>query len=293
MRTTIEAVKYWIEIRLPVANETEEAITNFLFESGARGCYSEGDVLRAYFQDTDWNQTKQDRLQQYLQQLAELHLPVQPGLLQVEKIADRDWNALWKQSLAPIEIGDKILIKPGWITIAPDPNKVVIEIDPQMAFGTGVHETTRLMLHLMQKYLATAEHILDMGTGTGILAIAAARLSGAEIFAFDISPTAAATARQNCEKNHVINRIHIFCGTLDVIKNRTFDLLLANLDRTILTESLARIFRFLNRDGRAIFSGLLASEEKMFLNTLKNHQLRVVERQQLGEWIGLVVTRPL
>lgn len=283
-------MKYWIEVSLRVTFDTEEAIANFLFEIGAIGCFNEHDILRAYFQESDWSDQKKVQFERYLLQLAELQFPVQPDRFRLQKIENQDWNKQWKQSIKPIEISDKIIVKPNWINIEKSPSKLVIEIEPQMAFGTGVHATTQLMLKLLVKYIGSPTRILDMGTGTGILAIAAARLCSARVLAFDNDLIATATAKQNCINNQVSNRIDLFCGTIDGIKDIVFDLILANINRSIIIESLSKIFRCLNESGLAIFSGILIDEEKQLIQAIKNFDWKIIEIAHQREWSGFVVS---
>jgi ribosomal protein L11 methyltransferase len=257
---------------------------------GSQGCYNQENILRTYFYNSDWSEKKRNQFQNYLHQLAELQFPVQADKIQFQKIENQDWNAQWKQSIKPIEIGNKILIKPTWINIEPALSKEIIEIDPQMAFGTGVHATTQLMLKLLIDHIGSPARIMDMGTGTGILAIAAARLSNARIIAFDNDPVATGTARQNCLKNSVLEKIHIFCGTIDVVKDTRFDLIMININRSIIIESLSKIFRCLNETGLAIFSGILIDEKKQFIENVKKHDFKIVKEAEQGEWVGIVVS---
>jgi len=247
--------------------------------------------LHAYFSDSVWNEAKGNQFRLYLRELIDLKFPVQPEKIKIQKIENQDWNAKWKKSIKAIDIAGKILIKPGWIQVEAPSTMHVIEIDPQMAFGTGVHATTQLMLKLLIEHIGMSALIMDMGTGTGILAIAAAKLSDARVVAFDNDPIAAATARENCIRNQVPDRIHIFCGTLDAVKNTHFDLILANINRSIIIESLLQIFRFLNDPGLAIFSGILVDEKKMFIENLQQHGFKAIEELCQDEWVGLVVSR--
>jgi ribosomal protein L11 methyltransferase len=273
-----------------VTFETEDAITNFLFESGAVGCYNQEDVLYAYFLESNWGEGKNNQIRLYLHQLAELRFPVQLEKVQIKEIEIQDWNAQWKQSLKPIEIGDKIVIKPSWIELKSSSSKKVIEIDPQMAFGTGVHDTTQLMLKLLVDHIGNPARIMDMGTGTGVLAIAAAKFSTAIVLAFDNNPVAASTAQENCIKNKVSDRIHIFCGTIDAVKNVPFNLILANINRTIIIESLFKIFRCLSHTGMAIFSGILIEEKKQVVKIVEKLGFKIVKELEQGEWAGIVVS---
>ncbi len=286
----IDQTKNWIEISLPITCETEDAIANFLFELGAQGCYTQENILRAYFRYSAWDEDKRDQFQLYLCQLAELHFPIAQDKIDIQKIENRDWNTQWKQSIKPVEIGGQIIVKPGWIHIEPYPTKIIIEIDPQMAFGTGAHETTQLMLELLIEHLGNPSRVMDGGTGTGILAIAAARLSNAQVIAFDNDPIAIITAQQNCIKNGISDRIQLFCGTIDAVKDISFDVILANLNRSIIIESLSKIFRCLNHRGIAIFSGILIDEKKHFVEDLTKYKFKIIKEMQQGEWLGLVVS---
>lgn len=282
--------KFWIAISLPVTPETEEAITNFLFEQGAQGCYQQELRLFAYFASQDWNPIKAEQLRIYLQQLSELQFPVDFNSLRIEQIEDQDWNAAWKKNLTPIAINETFIIKPTWTDVTAGTAAYIIEIDPQMAFGTGYHATTQLMLRLLISHLHSPRRILDMGTGTGILAIACAKLCSAAIVAFDNDPIAAATALNNCRINDVADKILVFCGTIDVLKPIQFDLLLANINRSIIIESLPQISRLLTQTGRTILSGILTDEKEMVERALIRHGFRVIDEADQEEWTALVAT---
>ncbi|MDZ7263186.1 MAG: 50S ribosomal protein L11 methyltransferase, partial [candidate division KSB1 bacterium] len=209
----IKSTHDWLLIRLPMTDAIEDAWSNFLFELGATGCQIEDGYLEAYFSEAEWSEEKWQRVQRYREALAALGLPLPAGQIQLQKLPNRDWNEQWKRSIRPIEVGQRIIIKPSWTELPVMSDRIVIEIDPQMAFGTGTHATTQLMLELLEAQGTAYRHVLDIGTGTGILAIVAARLTPAEIVAFDNDPIATATARENLAKNRVASRVHLFCGT--------------------------------------------------------------------------------
>lgn len=280
----------WIEVSLPVTFEMEETISNFFFELGADGCYIFENDLRAYFKYSGWNKDKYLQLISYLTQLKELNFPVQPDYIHLEEIENKDWNAIWKKSIKPIEIAGRIVIKPSWSDYQPPAGFNTIEIDPQMAFGTGTHATTQLVLKLLLKYIRSHDRIVDIGAGTGILSIAAAQLSKGEIVAFDNDPIAAETAKQNFVKNHVDDKIDLFCGTLDALKPVPFDLILANINRTIILLYLNKMHQHLTPSGTMILSGILIDERDKVLNGLEN-RFNVIQEEQLGEWLGLVVRK--
>jgi ribosomal protein L11 methyltransferase len=281
----------WLVIRLPISDAIEDAWSNFLFELGATGCQLLDGFLEGYFSAADWSDEKWQQLQRYQEDLAALGFPLPAGSLQLQRIPPRDWNEEWKRSIRPINIGEKLIIKPSWIELLSPPDRIVIEIDPQMAFGTGTHATTQLMLELLEAHGATCQHILDVGTGTGILAIAAARLTPAHILALDNDPIAAATARANMLKNQVLSRIDLFCGTLAAIQKRRYDLILANVNRTVILASLPQMHDLLLPRGRAILSGILCDEQPQVLEALQQPLWKIVAEQRQDEWLAMVIEK--
>ncbi len=283
--------KTWIEISLPVDEAVEESISNFLFEIGVEGCQTQRGVLRGYFLEEKWNDQKFKQLGDYLKQLSELGFAIPTYQFSVQKINHQDWNAEWKKSYKQIEVGEKIIIKPSWIKLEQDSPKEVIEIDPQMAFGTGTHATSQLVIELLQELPQFPGTILDIGTGTGILAIVAARLFNAKVFAFDNDFTAAATAKQNFINNDVANKIEIFCSENLNLNNFQFELVLANINRNVIIQLIPEITKVLKPDGMAILSGILDEEKEKIFEKLNSNSLRLINERKQGEWVGLVVVK--
>ena len=279
----------WIEVSLPVTANNDDAITNFLFELGAEGCQNQQNLLTSYFKFENWDTQKSQKLINYLDQLIQLGFSVQKDQIRVKEVENQDWNAEWKKQYKPFKIGKKIIIKPSWCEYENDPSKIIIEIDPQMAFGTGTHETTQLIIQLLLDYAVAPKTILDIGTGTGILAIVAAKLFNAKILAFDNDPIAASTAKQNFINNNVADRIEIFCGENLNFKNSQFDLILANINRTVIIQLLSYISKALKPNGHVILSGILDEEKDKIIEKLEQHSLKLLTQSKLGEWVGLVV----
>lgn len=290
MKNNTDKKNIWMEVGLPVTFEMEDIISNFLFELGADGCSTFENYLRAYFKFSNWNKEKYLHFLSYLSQLNELKFPVHPDNVHIHEIENKDWNAIWKKSIKPIEIEGKFVIKPSWSDYVPPAGVHVIEIDPQMAFGTGTHATTQLVLTLSLKHVSPNDRILDIGTGTGILAIAAAQLSKGTIFAFDNDLIAAETAQQNIENNSVAERIALFCGTIDSLKAEPFDLILANINRTVILLYLNKMYKRLKSSGTIILSGILIEERDKIVEGLTG-RFEIIEEAQLGEWMGIVVRK--
>ncbi len=281
----------WVEITLPIDEKIEESISNFFFELGCSGCHTENDILHSYFGENDWNQSKHKRLKKYLGELQALGFGVEIDKIKINRFAERDWNEEWKKTYKPFEIARKVLIKPSWLEVQTDPDKIVVEIDPQMAFGTGTHATTQLIVQFLLKQKKAFNRILDIGAGTGILSIVAAKIFPAKIFAFDIDPVAAKTAQSNAAKNKVGDKIHFFCSDRILNHQTHFDLILANINRSIIESMIEGIEKTLVDGGIAIFSGILIEEKEKFYRTLSQSRLRPIEELTKDEWIGILAQK--
>jgi len=279
--------KTWAEIVIPATPEIEEGVSNFLFELGTEGVSVHNNEIRAYFKGHQWDSSREKMLRCYLTSLADLGFEVS-GEFQVNSLADQDWNSEWKKTYLPIEINSQIVIVPSWKQHAAKPGQIVIQIDPQMAFGTGTHQTTQLILQMMADHVATARWVLDVGTGSGILAIAAVKLFQSTVAAFDDDPVAVFTAKQNCVQNQVEDYIWLLCLDRPAFRQNQFDLILANINRSTLEKLLPEIFPLLTVDGRVIFSGILAEEKARFLSKLTAHRFSVLQQRTMGEWIAIM-----
>ena len=162
-----------------------------------------------------------------------------------------------------------------------------------MAFGTGTHATTQLVLELLLEIQQPPRTILDIGTGTGILAIAAARLFDSKIYVFDNDFTAVSTAQQNFVNNNVAEKIEFFCSENFSLNKVWFDLILANINRSIIIQLLPEISETLIPNGKAIFSGILSEEKEKIVEELNRYSLGLINEQVQDEWVGLVVVKKL
>lgn len=192
------------------------------------------------------------------------------GRLEAElsSIREEDWANNWKQYFKPINIGEKLVIKPSWEEYSADSERIILEIDPASSFGTGQHHTTRLCLELLEKSLNKGDRILDMGCGSGILSIGAMLLGAADAVAVDIDENAAATAAENAEKNNIpVDKYHTYYGNIlgdealaDEIDFK-YDIITANIVADVLIAMKEYFVRYLRDDGTLIVSGII--EERM------------------------------
>jgi len=281
----------WVEINIPVFHDVEEAVSNFLFENGCKGCYADEGILHAYFEQSNWDLQAADRFKNYLRELNNLGFDIDLQKLHTRFFEDQDWNAIWKSSLKPIQITPDLIIKPTWVKEQMPEHATIIEIDPQMAFGSGSHATTQLVVKLMQNYLQPKQQILDVGTGSGILAITAAKWNVKTIYACDVDPIAVFTASHNAQVNRVADNILLFTGTVDCLRQVQFDIILANINRLEITRLLPDFVSLLKPDGKIIISGVLSQEEQNVLSVLNNLSFRALIIERMDEWLGLVIAK--
>jgi ribosomal protein L11 methyltransferase len=199
----------------------------------------------------------------------------------------QNWNEQWEKTIQPMRIGE-FFVRPTW-TPEPTPQGfTLLEIDPKMAFGTGYHETTRLMLQMISKVIRSGDTVLDVGTGTGILAIAALKLNAAHAFGFDIDEWSYVNATENALLNEIDDRFEVAEGSFDTIpQNATYRVVLANVNRNMLLATSAQIVKYLQSGGELLLSGLLDVDEQIILENNEYASLEFVEKLQENEWICL------
>jgi len=205
--------------------------------------------------------------------------------LRVTQVADRDWLAEWKKEWRPVDVG-RFIVAPPWSDLPSVTDRIVIRIEPGMAFGTGTHETTRLCLKMIEKYFR-GDSFLDVGTGTGILAIAAAKMfSGARVEAVDTDAGAVEIARQNARLNCVGDQIDFRVGAIHE-QTASAHLVCANLTAPVIVELLPLLLGA--TCGRLVLSGILESQVGMVESRLRELGATILRSEQDGEWCALVI----
>jgi len=205
----------------------------------------------------------------------------------VRQVVDHDWLSEWKKNWQPVEVGKRFIIAPPWAEISDDHSRIVIRIEPGMAFGTGTHETTRLCLVAIEKYFVGGS-FLDVGTGTGILAIAAAKMfPNAQVEAYDTDADAVAIASENARLNGVAEKITFRVGTVEET-TASADLVCANLTADVIAAMLPALISV--TCGQLVLSGILDTQlEALQARMLECGMSEPCEIMQDGEWIALVV----
>lgn len=210
------------------------------------------------------------------------------GYIQSEEVvADQNWNEQWEQTIKAQQIG-QFYVKPTWAPGTAPEGTHLLEIDPKMAFGTGYHETTRLMLKLLPDIVTPATSVMDAGTGTGVLAIAAVKLGADHVFAFDIDDWSFRNAQENVIINEVDNRVEIAQGSTEVIPgNKEFDVVLANINRNTILELLSKLVSHTAPGGMFVLSGLLISDKEDIIQHQELKDFTLIQSIRENEWVAL------
>ncbi|MFL6212828.1 MAG: 50S ribosomal protein L11 methyltransferase [Blastocatellia bacterium] len=284
--------KTWQLIALTVTRDTEEMASALLFDAGTTGIVTleeSDDALKlgAYFDaQADAEAIARDI------EAAFARAGIRPSLIAIatSSIADQDWMQKWKEGFEPLAIGERLLIAPSWKQ-PEQSERIVIEIDPGMAFGTGTHETTQMCLELLEAYWRGGR-LIDVGTGTGILAIAASKLvEEPKVVAIDIDPLAVEVARENIAINGVSHAIVVREGGPADYDGSEFDVVVANLTAEVIIALMDELVGCMAAVGTMILSGILTTLVDDVESALAAAGLRAVERRTAGEWSALVATR--
>ena len=242
-------------------------------------------TVRTYLpMDAEGVRTKQ-RIEEALWHLSQIY-PLPPP--QFRELAEEDWANAWKKYYHVLRVGQRIVIKPLWQEYRPEPDEIVVVLDPGMAFGTGLHPTTRMCLQALEEHLKPGARVLDLGTGSGILAIAAAKLGASSVLALDKDLLAVRAAQANVKSNEVQNIINVELGSLDKAAGK-FDLALVNILARVIIELVNQgLVDRIGPSGLMILAGFIEEQEAEVAAALREHGVAIVERRQEKDWVALV-----
>jgi len=296
----------WLEVSVQVDGEAAEAVSEVLNRYGRGGVVIEhlfSDGLGAH-ENTDELRVKaylaaddvalRRKVEEALWHLGQLYPIPAPTF---RRLAEADWAEAWKQHYTVLDVGQRTVIVPRWLEHEPQPGQVVITLDPGMAFGTGTHPTTRLCLEALERYVDTAAappaRTLDLGTGSGVLSIAAAKQGAVWVHALDIDELAVAAARENVDENGVGEQVEVGLGSLEASRG-PYDLVLVNILAQVICalfdEGLADLVR---PGGTVIASGIIDEHEHDVRAAFAATGLVAVDRLVERDWVALVGRKPL
>ena len=213
--------------------------------------------------------------------------------IEVVGVNEEDWANSWKEYYKPLHIGNKIVIVPAWERYEKQEGEVIVTMDPGMAFGTGTHETTRLVIDLLERYTEKGASVLDVGTGSGILAICASKLGAGKCYAYDIDPVAVRVAKDNVESNGCDN---IVCEQSDLLKSVEmleggYDLITANIVADIIIRMTPDVGRFMHKDTVLLASGIISERAHDVIGCFEANGFAIVERLEDNGWCALAVKK--
>ena len=270
----------YFQVSVVVPSARVEIASAQLFELGCCGVMeediSDGVRLTAYFET--------------IQNKAEIEQALMPCECRFEQVPDTDWTLAWRSFFHPVYPTPRMAICPPWDMVPDPPGGFTIAIDPQMAFGTGHHETTRLALLGLEKKIMSGDRVLDVGTGSGILSIAAVKLGASEVMAVDIEAAAIENARANCILNGVDIKVVLGQYSVDRVSG-VFDVGVANIISSILLPIIPELVKRLQSGGYAILGGILDREREAFCAVLDRADLVLDEMLEDGEWLCAIARK--
>jgi len=252
----------------------------------------EGALLTGYFEEIDPIQTCEE-IKEAIAALATFDIDTGLAEIDYKEIFPSDWENEWKKYFKPFRLGNHIVIKPTWETFETLPDDLVIEIDPGNAFGSGTHETTSMCIEMIEKYMKTTDTVVDVGCGSGILAIAAGKLGSKSIIAVDIDENAVNTAKENVALNGLTEVTDVRHGDLISVISEKADLVVANIIADIIVKLSDDIDKILKPDALFISSGLIMNKVDWVIEELALRQFEIIEVMKKGEWAVVVSKKKL
>ncbi len=298
-------------VSVTIPPQWEELLSNLLFECGAEGVSIEDPrdlyhrkmqdkdnmgcdlmppaidapiVVKGFFPVENWTETE-SVLQQQLQAL--LAGSGDNYTYTAEEIKDEQWADAWKEFYQTEKLGERIVVKPTWETYQAADEEIIIELDPGMAFGTGGHATTKNCLRLLEKESLAGKKVLDIGTGSGILAICSGKLGADSVLAVDIDADAVKIAAENIAQNSVQNKVTAMCGDLLETVTGQYDVIIANIVADVIIKLLETIEQFLNENGIFIISGIIDTREEDVQSAIAKTSLTVKEIVREDGWVAM------
>ncbi len=279
----------FFQLAISTDRPVNDLVVGFLSDVGAEGFIEEESGLKCYFAESRWKPDYRVDVTRFLGHLKD-EGRIGKFAVEVSEMMNQDWNLKWEESIVPIEVTENIAIRPSWKEYNGSA-KIVIEIDPKMSFGTGHHETTRMMVRLLEKYIRGGEKILDVGTGTGVLAIAAAKLGAALCIAVDRDEWSIENSLENIRKNGVSDRISLSRGEVASVADEDFDMVLANLNRNTLLYIEPELRKRCKKGGLLLLAGILTLDEKGVEDSYSKSGFNVLETLHEAEWSALALKK--
>jgi ribosomal protein L11 methyltransferase len=306
----------WVEVQIKTNAEFEEIVTNIMYDLGVTGLAIEDPrdilefeqsredwdfidpdlfnleldsmIIKAYFPEGEDLQDKIELVRENIEKNPIKKYGKSLGQVTTLEVYEKDWAEAWKKYYKPIKIGENIVIKPTWEKYKKDNDEIIIELDPGMAFGTGTHETTILCIKALEKYVKKNSIVYDIGTGSGILSIAAAKLGAKRVEAIDLDQVCVRVANENIKINEVDSIVKVKRGNLlDIIDGKA-NIIVSNIIAEVILDMVDSIGDYLYDEGIFIASGIIEGKSKMVEEALNQNGFKILEINKMNDWISII-----
>lgn len=306
----------WTEVQIKTNAELEDVISNILYDAGANGLAIEDprDILEMMKSKGDWDFidsslinkeldgilikayfSESDDLENIIQEIKSRidnnpELIADENIVTINVVDDNDWAESWKKYYKPIRIGKNIIIKPSWEDYKLSEDDIMIELDPGMAFGTGTHETTIMCTEALERLVKADDIVYDIGCGSGILSIVAAKLGASKVVGVDLDELCVKVSNKNIELNNVEDLIEIKNGNLlDVVEGKA-DIIVSNIVAEIIAGMTKDLKEYLNDNGIFITSGIIIDKIELVEKALLENGFRILDIMKKNEWACIIAT---
>jgi ribosomal protein L11 methyltransferase len=298
---------YWLEVSVTADKEAAEAVSEFLRPYAFKGGVAieqlgdpdspEPDALlpevtvKIYIPGDEDKPALRRQLQEALYMMGRIY-PIPPPRFRV--LAEQDWSSAWREKFKPFKVSRRFWIQPSWQELERVPaGAMALTLDPGMAFGTGLHPSTQMCLQVLEDMLTPGETVLDVGTGSGILAIAAAKLGASKVVALDVDRLATAAARENVRRNDVAGQVAIYQGTTAALRTQQWDYVVVNILAPVIIALLDEggLLDHATASGRLILSGIIEDQFTEVKNAIARVDGELCKSLVTRDWVTLVVKK--
>ncbi|MGF7056362.1 50S ribosomal protein L11 methyltransferase [Brassicibacter mesophilus] len=305
----------WIEVQIKTTTEAVEAVSNILYEVGVGGLAIEdpndiilqtanddwdfidsslldqdfeGVIVKGYFPESEDLIDKIELIKQNVEKIPLYNLDKGLGEVTTTEVYEKDWAHAWKKYYKPKKVAKNVVIKPSWEEYIADKDDIIIELDPGMAFGTGTHETTIMCIQQLENYVKSGSTVFDVGCGSGILSVAAAKLGARRVIGVDLDELCVKVSKDNIKINNVEDLVEIRHGNLLDVVDEKAEVVVSNIIAEIIIILSKDIKKFLKNDGVFIASGIINEKIDSVKQALIEENMEIVEIINMGEWACIV-----
>jgi ribosomal protein L11 methyltransferase len=281
----------WCQISIRIGEPYQDLLVGQLTLLGFSGFIQEEKSISGFIPANKWTSSIQTKFQKTLERF-KFEFPVVDLSFTVKSIREENWNKTWEKQTGIVEVTPRIVIKPSWKKLSKHyRNKIVLHVDPKMSFGTGHHETTRLSISLLERFLQPKMKVLDFGCGPGVLGIAGVKLGAKSVMAVDNDPWAIENTRENIKRNNVQRRMTVRLGSVSALPRSKYDLIVANIDFRTISRFLKPLVNRTRKEGTIILSGILTSDMPALHTLFDKNRLILVKLENENEWTAVALRR--